>query len=114
MLSIKRIKFSGQSPLSSSKLQKHGTRFVFVPTDKAANSVVVVCHAYFMDVLKNEIFNSSTFQAMHSTESQIVDGHITSTDKLKAPAEHFKVPSIYWLPKLHKKTFLILFYLSVL
>ena len=58
-----------------------------------------------MEVIKKEIFNSSTFQAMHSTQSQIVERHITSTDKLKAPVEHFKVPTIYWLPKLHKKPF---------
>ena len=66
-----------------------------------------------MEVLKKEIFNSSTFQAMYSTENQIVDRHITSTDKLKAPAEHFKVPTIYWLPKPHKKNLQVPFYLSV-
>ena len=48
-------------------------------------------------------------QAMYSTESQIVDRHITSTDKLKAIAEQFKVPTIYWLPKLNKKPFKFLF-----
>ena len=34
------------------------------------------------------------------SSEKFVDRHITSTDKLKAPAEHFKVPTIYWLPKL--------------
>ena len=43
------------------KLQKLGTRFVFVPADKAANNVVVVCRKYYMEVLKKEIFYSSTF-----------------------------------------------------
>ena len=42
--------------------------------------------------------NSSAFQDMHSTESQKVDKHITYTDKLKAPAEHLKAPTMYWLP----------------
>ena len=46
---------------------------------------------------------------MHSTKGQIVDRDITSTDKLKAPAEHFQVPTIYWLPKIHKKPFKIRF-----
>ena len=57
----------------------------------------------------NRIFYSFTFQAMHSTESQIVERHITSTDKLKAPSEHFKVPTMYWLPKLPKKPFRLRF-----
>lgn len=42
---------------------------------------------------------------MYSTESQIVDNHITATNELKAPAEHLKMPTMYWLPKLHKKPF---------
>ena len=39
------------------KLQKLRTRFVFVPADKAANNVVVVCRNYYMVVLKKEVFN---------------------------------------------------------
>ena len=96
------------------KLQKLGTRFVFEPADKATNNVVVVCRKYYIEVLRKEILNSTTFHAMHSSESQIVDRHITATDKLKAPAEHLKVPTMYWLPKLHKKNFQIPFHLSVL
>ena len=71
-----------------------------MPADKAANNVVMVCRKYFI-----EVPNSTTFQAMHSSESQLVDRHITTTDKLKALAEHIKVPTMYWLPKLHKKPF---------
>ena len=55
--------------------------------------------------MKNELFNSSTFQALHSTENQIFNNHTTATNELKAPAEHLKVPTMYWLPKLHKKPF---------
>ena len=58
-----------------------------------------------MEVLKKEIFNSFALQDMHSTESQIIETHITSAYNLKAPAEHFNAPFIYWLPKLHKRPF---------
>ena len=34
-----------------------------------------------------------------------MNSHITATNKLKAAAEHSKVPTMYWLPKLHKKPF---------
>ena len=40
---------------------------------KAAIKVVVVLCKYYMEVLKNEILSFSTFQAMHLTESQLVD-----------------------------------------
>ena len=66
------------------KLQILSKRFVFVPADKAANNVVVVCRKYYTDVLKNEILNSSTFKSIRSTESHIVNKHITSTSKFKA------------------------------
>ena len=77
----------------------------FLPADKAANNVVVVWRKYYIEVLKNEVLNSSTFQAITSSESEIVNSHITATNKLKAAAEHSKVPTMYWLPKLHKKPF---------
>ena len=38
---------------------------------------------------------------MHSTKSRAVDRHINFTGNLKAPGEHFKVPFINWLHKLH-------------
>ena len=38
---------------------------------------------YYMEVLKKEMLNYYTFHAMHSTESQIVDRQIISTDKPK-------------------------------
>ena len=42
---------------------------------------------------------------MRTTESQIVNKHTTATAQLKASSEHLKVPTMYWLPKLHKKPF---------
>ena len=87
------------------KLQILSKRFVFVPTDKAANNVVVVCRTYYTDVLKNEILNSSTFKSIRFTDSHIVNKHITTPSKLNASSEHLKVPTMYWLPKLHKKSF---------
>ena len=56
-------------------------------------------------MLRNEITNSSTFQATTSTETQIIDDHIISTTELKATSNHRNVPTMYWLPKLHKNPF---------
>ena len=35
-----------------------------------------------MEFLKSGVLNSSTCQAMHLTESQLVDSHIIDTEKL--------------------------------
>ena len=45
-----------------------------------------------MKVLKNEMFNSSSFQAIHLTKSRIVDSHVTDKEDLKDTTEHFTVP----------------------
>ena len=61
---------------------KLGIRFVFVPAEKTASKTE--WRKYYMEVhvLKNESLIFSTFQAMHLTESQLLDIHITDTGKL--------------------------------
>ena len=93
---------------SKNKLKVLAEWFVFGPADKAANNVVVVWRIYYTKVLQNEIINSSTFRSVRTTESQIVNKHTTATAQLKASSEHLKVPTMYWLPKLHKKPFKVL------
>ena len=76
--------------------------FAFVPADKATNDVALMCCKYYMEFLQKKMVNSPTYKpCMHSTEPLIVDRRITSTDKLKAPAKHFRVTIMYWLPKIH-------------
>ena len=36
---------------------------MFVPPDEAANNILVVCRKYDIEVLRNEIHSSNTFQA---------------------------------------------------
>ena len=48
-----------------------------------------------MEVFKNEILNSFTFQAMYLTKGKSVKNHITKTEDQKASSEHFQVPKFY-------------------
>ena len=84
------------------KLDKLYKTFVLVPADKAANNIVVVCRKYYIEVLRNEIHSSNTFQATNLTEQQIAYEHLNVTTNLKAAPDNTKVPTMYWLPKLHK------------
>lgn len=58
-----------------------------------------------MEVLKKEILGSDGFQVMRLAESRVFDRLIASADQLGAPSEYFKVPTLYWIPELHKKPF---------
>ena len=80
--------------------------YVLVPADKAANNVVVVWRLYYINTLKRELVNTNAYKVWPSlSESVIVDGHCCHKALhfgLKAEENQDKVPTLYWLPKLHK------------
>ena len=83
--------------------------YVLVPADKAANNVVVVCRLYNINTLKPELVDTNAYKLQLSlNERVIVDGHGCHTALnfgVKAKENQDKVPTLYWLPKLHKKTY---------
>ena len=56
-------------------------------------------------MLRNEITNSNTFEATVSSEQQITENHHKSISLLLTSSDNMTVPTLYWLPKLHKKPF---------
>ena len=81
--------------------------YVLVPADKAANNVVVVWRLYYiLNTLKRELVETNAYKLQPSlSESVIVDGHSCHTALhfgVKAKENQDKVPTLYWLPKLHK------------
>ena len=81
--------------------------YVLVPADKAANNVVVVYRLYY-NTLKRELVDTNAYKLQHSlSERVIVDGHECNTSLhfgIKDKVNQDKVLTLYWLPKLHKKT----------
>ena len=79
---------------------------VLVPADKAANNVVVVWRLYHINTLKRELVDTNAYKQQPSfSERVIVDGHGCHTALpfgVKAKEIQDKVPTLYWLPKLHK------------
>ena len=104
--------------------------YVLVPADKAANNLVVVCRLYYINSLKRELVDTNAFKLQPSlservivdtnayklvdtnayklqpslSERVIVDGHGCHTALhfgVKAKENQDKVPTLYWLPKLH-------------
>ena len=81
-------------------------KYVLVLADKPANNVVVVWRLYYINTLKRELVDTNAYKLQPSlSERAIVDGHGCHTALnfvVKAKENQDKVPTWYWLPKLHK------------
>ena len=90
-------------------IQDFHMNYVLVPADKAANNVVVVWRLYYINTLKRELVDTNAYKRQPSlSERVIVDGHGCHTALhfgVKAKENQDKVPTLYWLPKLHKKPY---------
>ena len=64
---------------------------------------------YYINTLKRELVDTNAYKLQPSlNERVIVDGHGCHTALhfgVKAKENQDKVPTLYWLPKLHKKTY---------
>ena len=83
--------------------------YVLVLADKAANNVVVVWRLYYINTLKCELVDTNAYKLQPSLGKRvIVDGHGCHTALhfgVKAKENQNKGPTLYWLPKFHKKTY---------
>ena len=62
---------------------------------------------HYIDVLKQEIMNTKSYVSAHIQEKTVVSDHVTKCEQLRAGCEitQHKLPTMYWIPKLHKKSF---------
>ena len=90
------------------EIQEFHSRFVLAPADKAANNVVVVRKGYYINTLKQELSTAKTYESNRLDDSSIVDihwCHMAAKFGLFVDEDHSKLPTIYWLPKLHKRPY---------
>ena len=93
-------------------LQSVHDKFVLVPADKAANNVIIICKKFYFEVLAKELGVSSngpslgnaTYETCSDNEMNIVRDHISFLSKygIVPDDKNHSLPSMYWLPKLHK------------
>ena len=113
----KRIKFYSQNtnllpPKSSFRHLKQGIqefhgKYVLVPADKAANNVVVVCRLLYIYTLKQELNGTKAYEETSIDEKSVVYSHSNEIPKkfaVDVKERQDRLPTMYWLPKLHKKT----------
>ena len=118
----KRIKFYSQNtnllppkPKSSFRHLKQGIpefhrKYVLVPADKAANNVVVVCRLHYINTLKQELNGTNVYEEMSIDEKSVVYSHsneIPNKFAVYVEKRQDRLPTMYWLPKLHKRPYII-------
>ena len=84
-------------------------RFVIVPADKASNNVVLICKTYHYSCLQKELIDNndvdtSTYQRTNFTKEEILINHrsVLSSFGINTLDDDADLPSLYWIPKLHK------------
>ena len=87
------------------KLQKH---FVVVPIDKASNNIAIICKRFYAEVLLKEVGKldgiSETYVSSGKSINEILHNDFLHNDRygLKVGAVNSTLPSMYWMPKMHK------------
>ena len=63
---------------------------------------------YYINTLKRELVDTNAYKLQPSLSERVIVGghgcHTTLHFGVKAKENQDKVPTLYWLPKLHKKT----------
>ena len=92
------------------RLRNH---FVMVPIDKPANNVAFICKQHYTHLLVSELkYNScnpvqsedDTYELIKKFSSEIVNSHEATLSEYDLPLKEDMncLPSIYWIPKMHK------------
>ena len=79
-----------------------------VPTEKAANNIVVVCRLHYINTLKQELNGTKAYKDTSTDEKTVVNSHSNDLPYKFAvivKERQDKLPTMYWLPKLHKRPY---------
>ena len=79
-----------------------------VSADKAANNVVVVWRLYLIQTLKQQLSGTKPYKEVSAEEHSVVNNHCSHlplTFSVNVKDRQDKLPTMYWLPKLHKRPY---------
>ena len=82
---------------------------VIVSADKAPNNIVFVCKSYYIDCpikelgIDNSLGNLTYTPTTHTKEEILADHRsVLYSFGISTKDEELDLPSLYWIPKLHK------------
>ena len=98
-----------KDPIVEQYLRHLHNSYIIIPIDKAANNVSFICKRFYVLTLLREVgligSINPTYKQVDSSKNEIISSHIDklkTTYKLTVNSENKDLPSIYWLPKMHK------------
>ena len=89
-------------------IQQSHRNYVLVPADKAANNVVVVCRLHYINTLKQELDGTRAYLETDTDKMSVVNAHLNDLPvkfSVCVNEGQDKLPTMYWLPKLHKRLY---------
>ena len=89
-------------------IQEFHRKYVLVPADKAAKNVVVVCRLHYVKTLKQELDGTRAYLETDTDEVFVVNAHLNDLPvkfSVCVNEGQDKLPTMYWLPKLHKRPY---------
>ena len=90
-------------------IQECHRKYVLTPADKAANNVFVVRRLYCINNLIQELGSTyQRYERISTDERSIVNTHsidITAKFAMSIKEKQDRLPTLYWLPKLHKRRY---------
>ena len=90
-------------------IQEYHRKYVLVPADKDANNVIVVWRLHYINTLKQELGETKAYNLQNSADEQSVHFdhccHTATKFAVSIKEDHERFPTIYWLPKLHKRQY---------
>ena len=75
---------------------------------RLSNNVVVVCRKHYINTLKQELNGTMAYEETSTDEKSVVNSHSNDLPyKFTINVEECqdKLPTMYWLPKLHKRPY---------
>ena len=80
-------------------------KYVIVSVDKAPNNIVFVCKSHYIDCLIKELGIDNSLG--NPTKEEILDSHrsVLCSFGISTKDDELDLPSLYWIPKLHKCPF---------
>jgi hypothetical protein len=83
--------------------------YVVVPAEKSSSNIVFVYKSHYIDCLIKELYidnsrGNPTYTSMTLTKVEILDNHgfVLCFFGMTTKDEELDLPSLYWIPKLHK------------
>ena len=85
-----------------------GIGLIAGPTLVVHHTYVVVWWLHYINTLIQELGSTKTYERTSADEKSIVDNHcchITTKFTVRISKNQEKLPTLYWLPKLHKRPY---------